>query len=60
MKANSFPDMQVMHCVKGVDLVGEEPFSELFKEKLQPATMTVEQLNLSAQLQTAYNRPTPC
>ena len=52
--------MQVMHCVKGVDLVGEEPFSELFKEKLQPATMTVEQLNLSAQLQTAYNRPTPC
>ena len=61
LKANSFPDMQVMHdFVNGLGLVGGESFWELFKEKLQPATITVEQLNLSAQLQTAYNRPTPC
>ena len=39
LKANSFPDMQVMRdFVEGVDLVGEEPFSELFKEKPQPTS----------------------
>ena len=60
LKANSFPDMKIMRdFVEGIDLVGEEPFSELFKEKLQPATMTVEQLNLSAQLhrQLILGRP---
>ena len=52
LKVNEFPDMQVMSdFVHGVDLVGEEPFSELFKEKLQPASMTVNQLNLSARMQ---------
>ena len=50
-KANLFPDMQAMRdFLEGVDLVGEEPFSELFREKLQPAAMTVDQLNLSAPL----------
>ena len=49
LKANSFPDMRVMNdFLEGVDLVGEEPVSELFKEKLQPASMTVGQLDLSA------------
>eukprot|EP00435_Cladocopium_sp_Y103_P018632 s3736_g4.t1 len=51
LQANSFPDMQVMNDFKqGVDLVGEEPYSPLFLEKLQPATMTVRQLDLSAAL----------
>jgi len=51
LRANSFSDLQVMHdFLEGVDLVGEEPMSALYKEKLQPATMTVEQLNMSAPL----------
>ena len=51
LRANSFSDLQVMHdFLEGVDLVGEEPMSALYKEKLQPATMTVEQLNMSASL----------
>eukprot|EP00435_Cladocopium_sp_Y103_P032079 s2147_g8.t1 len=49
--ANSFPDMQVMRDFKrGVDLVGEEPASDLFLEKLQPATLTVQQLDLFAEV----------
>eukprot|EP00435_Cladocopium_sp_Y103_P038593 s2607_g10.t1 len=53
LQTNAFPDMQVMNDFKqGVDLVGEEPYSPLFLEKLQPATMTVRQLDLSA----AWNR----
>ena len=61
-EANFFPDMQAMRdFLEGVDLVGEEPFSELFREKLQPAAMTVDQLNLSAPVaKEFYNRPTPC
>lgn len=51
LKANSFPDMQDMRDVlEGVDLVGEEPSSELFYEKLQPAAMTVDQSSLPAPL----------
>lgn len=51
LSATAFPDMQVMTDFKsGVDLVGEEPFSHLFLEKLQPASMTVEQLELVAGL----------
>ena len=51
LNATAFPDMQVMEDFKsGVDLVGEEPFSHLFLEKLQPASMTVEQLEFSAKL----------
>eukprot|EP00435_Cladocopium_sp_Y103_P057446 s2110_g19.t1 len=49
LNATSFPDLQVMEDFKsGVDLVGEEPFSPLYLEKLQPASMTVEQLEFSA------------
>ena len=49
LNATSFQDMQVMTDFKeGVDLVGEEPFSHLYLEKLQPATMTVEQLETAA------------
>ena len=36
----------------GVNLVGEEPFSPLYMEKLQPASMTIQQLEASA----PYNR----
>ena len=60
LKANSFPDMRVMSdFLEGVDLVGEEPVSELFKEKLQPASMTVGQLDLSAPMhrRLTINRP---
>ena len=50
LNAMSFPDMHVLNDFKnGVDLVGEEPFSYLFMEKLQPATMTVDQLETSAE-----------
>eukprot|EP00435_Cladocopium_sp_Y103_P062657 s123_g24.t1 len=43
--------MQVMRDFKhGVDLVGEEPASDLFLEKLQPATLTVQQLDLFAEV----------
>ena len=49
LKATAFPDLQVVEDFKhGVDLVGEEPFSPLFLEKLQPASMTVEQLEATA------------
>eukprot|EP00435_Cladocopium_sp_Y103_P018012 s3778_g4.t1 len=51
LDATSFPDMQVIEDFHtGVDLVGEEPFSHLFLEKLQPASMTVEQLEMTAKL----------
>ena len=50
LNATSFPDMQVLEDFRsGVDLVGEEPFSHLFLEKLQPATLTVEQLEMTAE-----------
>eukprot|EP00435_Cladocopium_sp_Y103_P010656 s993_g2.t1 len=49
LHATAFPDLQVVEDFKtGVDLVGEEPFSPLFLEKLQPATLTREQLELTA------------
>eukprot|EP00435_Cladocopium_sp_Y103_P055901 s883_g18.t1 len=45
LNATAFPDLQVLEDFKnGVDLVGEA----LFKEKLQPASMTVDQLEFSA------------
>ena len=51
LNATGFPDMQVMEDFRnGVDLVGEEPFSHLYMERLQPASMSVEQLELSAAL----------
>ena len=49
LNANSFADMSVVESFKrGVDLVGEEPCSALFLERPQPASMTVQQLELSA------------
>jgi len=60
LNATAFPDMQVMTDFKaGVDLVGEEPFSHLFLEKLQPATLTVEQLEVMASFnrRIAMSRP---
>ena len=60
LNATAFPDMQVMTGFKaGVDLVGEEPFSHLFLEKLQPATLTVEQLEVMASFnrRIAMSRP---
>eukprot|EP00435_Cladocopium_sp_Y103_P008155 s2534_g2.t1 len=51
LNATAFPDLQVIEDFKsGVDLVGEEPFSPLFVEKLQPASMTVQQLEVTAQM----------
>ena len=51
LKATAFSDLQVVTDFKqGVNLVGEEPPSPLFWEKLQPATMTVEQLECTAGL----------
>ena len=51
LRATNFPDLQVVTDFKqGVNLVGEEPPSPLFWERLQPATMTVEQLEGTAKL----------
>ena len=51
LNATAFPDLQVIEDFKqGVDLIGEEPFSPLFLEKLQPASMTVEQLEATAEM----------
>ena len=60
LKTTEFPDLQVVEDFKhGVDLVGEEPPSPLFLEKLQPASMTVEQLEMTAAMNRglAMSRP---
>lgn len=49
LNATGFPDLQVLQDFQtGVNLVGEEPFSPLYMEKLQPASMTIQQLEASA------------
>ena len=51
LNETGFPDTQVVEDFKyGVDLVGEEPFSHLYLEKLQPASLSVELLEMSAHL----------
>ena len=60
LKTTEFPDLQVVEDFKhGVDLVGEEPPSPLFLEKLQPASMTAEQLEMTAAMNRglAMSRP---
>ena len=60
LRATGFSDMQVMEDFKsGVHLVGEEPFSPLYLEKLQPASMTTEQLESSASLQRKLTMSRP-